>query len=89
MPGEAPYIAPTVPQEMEGIDTVAGPARTDMRCTVTALYDSWLHMLLTRNPYGCIGWVISFATLPTISKGTTIRMWVITIYCHPGCEGRS
>ncbi|CAL5223417.1 g5929 [Coccomyxa viridis] len=45
--GEAPYIAATVPQKMEG-------------------------------------WVISFATLPTINKDTATRMWVITIYCHPG-----
>ena len=32
---------------------------------------------------------MSFATLPTISKGTTTRMWVITIYSHPGGEGCS
>ena len=32
------------------------------------------------------GWVKSFATLPTLDTDTATRMWVITIYCHPGCK---
>ena len=94
MPGAAPYIASTVPQKMEGMYYVAGPATSKMWCVVTASCDLSLHMLLTKTPYGCIGRVISFATLPSISKGTNTRMWMITIYCDPGspqpvCVGHS